>query len=97
MLRDSGHPAEALNLGVGHWRPADHVVEAGRELVLAAIEAGRPGEAQRHLDALDAHPDQEEVARLRHDLLQNIEQGDKGPRSVDVREDRSGLLGFLRR
>jgi hypothetical protein len=65
MLRDAGHAGDALNLGVGHWRPREHVVEAGRQLIEAAIDADRYGEARRHLDALSAHPDQAAVASLR--------------------------------
>ncbi len=50
MLRDEGRPDDALGLGVGHWRPRDHDVEVGRQLVRAAVEARRPGEARRMLD-----------------------------------------------
>ena len=77
MLRESGHAVDALNLGVGHWRPRDHVVEAGREVVEAAIEADRPGEARRQLDAMAAHPDQKGVERLRRELEGRIAQADK--------------------
>jgi hypothetical protein len=55
MLRREGKPELALSLGVGHWRPGEHVAAAGREMVHAAVEAGRIGEARRHLDALAAH------------------------------------------
>ena len=72
MLRDAGHAGDALNLGVGHWRPREHVVEAGRQLIQAAVEAQRPSEARRHLNALSDHPDQEAVARLRAELEQRI-------------------------
>src|SRR3954454_22427995 len=41
VLRDEGLPAEAIGLGIGHWRPREHQVEVGRQLVLAAIEARR--------------------------------------------------------
>ncbi|MBD5787975.1 hypothetical protein IF650_17595 [Cellulosimicrobium terreum] len=57
VLRDAGLPAEAVGLGVGHWRTREHVPEAGRQLVLAAIEAGRPLDARLHLDALAASSD----------------------------------------
>ncbi|UFU01704.1 hypothetical protein LQF12_09205 [Ruania suaedae] len=49
MLRSAHLPADALGLGVGHWSPADHSPEAGRQIVEAALEAGRVGEARRHL------------------------------------------------
>lgn len=52
MLREANLPAEALGLGVGHWDPQHHVPEAGRHVVLAALDAGRPAEARRHLEAL---------------------------------------------
>lgn len=52
MLREANLPAEALGLGVGHWDPKHHIPEAGRHVVLAALDAGRPAEARRHLNAL---------------------------------------------
>jgi hypothetical protein len=52
MLREANLPTEALGLGVGHWDPKHHVPEAGRHVVLAALDAGRPIEARRYLDAL---------------------------------------------
>jgi len=67
MLRREGMPEVALALGVGHWRPREHVPGAGRELVQAAAEAGRIGEARRHLDALAEHPDAD-VTDLRDQL-----------------------------
>ncbi|GLY18749.1 hypothetical protein LWF15_25355 [Kineosporia rhizophila] len=68
MLREAGHANDALNLGVGHWRPKEHVLPAGRELVLAAIEAERLSEARRHLAALAEHPDQNAVQALRQEI-----------------------------
>ncbi len=68
MLRREGMLDAALSLGVGHWRPREHVPEAGRELVQIAVQAGRIGEAKRHLAALEAHPDQGAVSNLRIDL-----------------------------
>ena len=68
MLRREGMLDAALSLGVGHWRPREHVPEAGRELVQIAVQAGRIGEAKRHLAALEAHPDQGAVNDLRIDL-----------------------------
>ena len=95
MLREEGLPAEALGLGVGHWRPREHDVEVGRQLVLAAIEARRPGEARRTMDALSAHPDDVAVARVRAELEPLVGEAERnraaGPPSgqipvVDVRE-----------
>lgn len=54
MLRTAGHPNEAFRLAVAHWRPAAHELAAGRQLVLAGIEAGRVDELRRHLSALAA-------------------------------------------
>ena len=68
MLRREGMLDAALSLGVGHWRPREHVPEAGRELVQIAVQAGRINEAKRHLSALEAHPDRGAVTQLRVDL-----------------------------
>lgn len=76
MLRDAGLPGDALGLGVGHWRPREHDVEAGRHLVYAAVDAGRMGEARRHLEALSLHPDQGRVAPLRAELEREIALAD---------------------
>jgi hypothetical protein len=78
ILREAGLPGDALNLGVGHWRVRDQLPDVARQLVLAAIEAGRPLEARHHLDALDLHPDKAAVARLRPELEQLIAQADQG-------------------
>ena len=68
MLRETQMPSDALGLGMAHWRPREHDLEAGRHLVLAAIEAGRIGDARRHLAALSLHPDEGRVAALRAEL-----------------------------
>lgn len=68
MLRRENMLDTALSLGVGHWRPREHVPEAGRELVQIAVQAGRIGEAKRHLAALGAHPNQSAVTDLHIDL-----------------------------
>ena len=97
MLREEGLPAEALGLGVGHWRLKEHVVEVGRQLVLAAAEAGRTADARRTLDVLLAsHPDTEKVEQVRPELQRAVEEAERvraaaGPPSgqipvVDVRE-----------
>ncbi len=75
MLRDAGLPGDALNLGVGHWRPREHDLEAGRQMVEAAVEAGRVGEARRHLEALGLHPDAGRAAALRAELERLIALG----------------------
>ncbi|WP_432488161.1 hypothetical protein [Kineococcus sp. SYSU DK018] len=80
ILRDAGMNDEALSLGVGHWRPREHDVEAGRHLVAAAIDSGRLAEARRHLKALGEHPDQGRVAPLRAELEEAIARADRAHR-----------------
>ncbi|NAZ75642.1 hypothetical protein GTQ99_09445 [Kineococcus sp. T13] len=80
VLRDAGMNDEALSLGVGHWRPREHDVEAGRHLVAAAIDAGRLAEARRHLKALAEHPDTGRVAQLRAELEDAIARADRARR-----------------
>lgn len=63
MLREADLPGDALGLGVGHWSPREHVVDAGVQVVRAALEAGRPAEARRHLEALGQAPDAEAASR----------------------------------
>ncbi|WP_432491417.1 hypothetical protein [Kineococcus auxinigenes] len=80
ILREAGMNDEALSLGVGHWRPREHDVEAGRHLVAAAIDAGRLAEARRHLKALAEHPDQDRVAPMRAELEDAIARADRAQR-----------------
>jgi hypothetical protein len=83
MLRQTGHADDALGVGVGHWRPKEHDVEAGRQLIEASIEAGRLSEARRHLEAMTAHPDTVGVEKIREELgkrLTKAERGGAGPR-----------------
>ncbi|MBD8077502.1 hypothetical protein [Cellulosimicrobium arenosum] len=68
VLREAGQPGEALGLGVGHWRAREHVPEAGRQVVLAAVEADRLLEARMHLDALADYPDSRAVSAMRSEL-----------------------------
>lgn len=55
MLREAHLPAEALALGVGHWDPANQIPEAGRQVIGAALDAGRPADARRHLSDLSEY------------------------------------------
>lgn len=55
MLRSANLPAEALALGVGHWAPSDQSPEAGRQVVLAALDAHRATEAREHLTNLETY------------------------------------------
>jgi hypothetical protein len=68
LLRNAGHPGEAFRLALAHWRPRDHELAAGRQLVLAGIEAGRAGELRRHLDALASRPGNVHAQLLRAEL-----------------------------
>jgi hypothetical protein len=77
ILRAAGMNDEALSLGVGHWRPREHDLDAGRELVAAAIDAGRLAEARRHLKALADHPDTGRVEKLRTELDDAIARADR--------------------
>ncbi|MFC7880033.1 hypothetical protein [Isoptericola sp. NPDC057391] len=65
ILRDAGMATEALGLGIGHWRAREHTPEVGRQLVLAALEAGRVAEARQHLESLALRPG---TAELRAEL-----------------------------
>ena len=72
VLRQAGLNDAALALGTGHWRPAEHTPEVGREMVQAALAAGRLGEAKRHRAALMSHPDSAQAAALAADLEKQI-------------------------
>src|SRR3954471_14319736 len=96
VLREEGLPQEAIGLGVGHWRPREHDVEVGRQLVVAPIEPHRPGDARRTLDNLAASPDTARVAEVTAELAPRVEEAERqraaaGPASgsipvIDVRE-----------
>jgi len=77
VLRDAGLPADALGLGIGHWRPREQTPEIGRHVVLAALEADRPLEAKQHLKSLDLYPDQGAIAALRAELSRAIARAEQ--------------------
>ncbi|MFI2752417.1 hypothetical protein ACGIF2_03165 [Cellulomonas sp. P22] len=79
VLREADLPVDALWLGVGHWRPREHDPEVARQLVLAAVEAGRPLEAKQHLGSLDMYPDARAVASLRVELVEIIADAEQQP------------------
>lgn len=81
ILREAGMPGDALNLGVGHWRPREHSLDAGMQMVHAAVAAGRIGEARRHLEALAAHPDQGRAAAVSSELESEIARAEEPPAS----------------
>lgn len=73
MLRDAGRPGDAVNLGMGHWRPREHDLDVGRQMVEASIEAARLGDARRHLQALLTHPDTAGAQAIERELRPLIE------------------------
>lgn len=81
LLREAGDNDGALTLGMGHWRPTEHPVAAGREMVSAAVDARRLAEARRHLDALDAHPDAQGSQATRRDLERAITAAERARRT----------------
>jgi hypothetical protein len=97
MLREAGLPDEALGLGVGHWRSAEHDVDAGRQLVEAAVDAGRQADARRYLDVLIEHPSLGGNPRLRHDLEQRVRELERtrppADPVVDLRENGAAPTG----
>ncbi|MEK8228627.1 hypothetical protein NKG05_25410 [Oerskovia sp. M15] len=77
LLREAGLPVDALGLGVGHWRAKEHTPAAGRQLVLAAIDADRIFEAKHHLESLGTYPDAALVAPLQTELKLAIAQAEQ--------------------
>ena len=57
LLREEHLPSDAVMLGIAHWRPGSHDLDAARQLVLAAAEAQRLGDLRRHFDNLLAGPE----------------------------------------
>lgn len=72
MLRREELAGEALSLGTGHWRPKEHSLEVGREMVEAALDADRPGDARRNLEAIASHPDTDAAERLTKKLAVRV-------------------------
>lgn len=81
LLRAAGDHDGALTLGMGHWRPTEHPLAAGREMVSAAVDARRLAEARRHLDALEAHPDAQGRQATRRDLERAISAAERARRT----------------
>ncbi|MEJ5945688.1 hypothetical protein WDZ17_10335 [Pseudokineococcus basanitobsidens] len=79
ILREEGLPGDALGLGVGHWRPREHRIDAGVQLVHAAVEAGRVSEARRHLEAMSLHPDSARVEVVQAELERVIAGAEGSP------------------
>ena len=78
MLREAGLPGEGLGLGVGHWSPRDNIVEAGRQVVMAALDAGRPADARRHLEALGTANDRAGAVAAVRDLEPLVARAEVG-------------------
>lgn len=77
LLRTSGHANDALGLGVGHWRPREHVLDAGVQVVLSAVDAGRVGEARTQLAILDSTPHRADLQAVRGELERAIESAQR--------------------
>ncbi|MGN2367391.1 hypothetical protein ACTFPK_03515 [Actinotignum sp. UMB0459] len=65
ILREAGHPDQALSLGLAHWDPATHSFEAGEALVRTALAAGRASEARAYLREMEPYASAAELAELR--------------------------------
>ncbi|MDY5127478.1 hypothetical protein ACRQF6_01485 [Actinotignum sp. GS-2025f] len=65
ILREAGHPDQALTLGLAHWDPATHSFEAGEALVRTALAAGRTSEARAYLREMEPYASAAELAELR--------------------------------
>ncbi|EPD27040.1 hypothetical protein [Actinotignum schaalii] len=65
ILREAGHPDQALSLGLAHWDPATHSFEAGEALVRTALAAGRTNEARAYLREMEPYASAAELAELR--------------------------------
>lgn len=65
ILREAGHPDQALSLGLAHWDPATHNFEAGEALVRTALAAGRTNEARAYLREMEPYASAAELAELR--------------------------------
>jgi len=77
LLREAEQPVEALGLGVGHWRVREQDPEVARQLVHAALEAGRPLEARQYLAALGQREDAAELSDLRDELAEVVAQAEQ--------------------
>lgn len=77
LLREASMPVEALGLGLGHWRVREHDPEVGRQLVDAALEAGRPFDAKQYLAALEDRDDAEQLSALRAQLAREIAESEQ--------------------
>lgn len=92
-LRNAGLAEDALRLGTGHWRPGSHVLGAGREIVLAALEAGRLQEARRVLHILRDHPDRFRAGILCADLDLRLARLKARNVRLGTRPDRAAAVG----
>ncbi|HLT85448.1 MAG TPA: hypothetical protein VKZ83_14540 [Phototrophicaceae bacterium] len=77
-LRDADLPGDGLGLGVGQWSPRGHIPEAGRQIVLAALDAERPLDARRHLDELKEARDDAETHAVVAELEPRVAAAERG-------------------
>jgi hypothetical protein len=95
LLRAAGHPDEAFRLTLARWRPHDHGLGTGRQLVLAGLEAGRTAELSRHLDALSACPGGAAARMLRTELARYSTTGKGAFPAPTSRTRTSAVLSVL--
>ena len=64
MLRETQMPSDALGLGVAHWRPREHDLEAGRHLAALSLhpDSGRVAALRAELEGLLARLEAERAA-----------------------------------
>lgn len=65
VLREAGLPSAGIGLGLGRWRPENQIFEAGEQLVLAALDAGRVSEAEEFLSKLPTAEHSNQIESLR--------------------------------
>lgn len=65
VLRDAGLPSAGIGLGLGRWRPEEQIFEAGEQLILAALDAGRVSEAKQFLSKLPTTDHGDQIESLR--------------------------------
>ena len=67
-LVKAGKVGDGVALGVGHWKPAQHVPEAGAALVRASLAAGSPADAEFEVGLMADNAKDDESRGLVADL-----------------------------
>jgi len=76
ILREANLPVEAIGLGIGQWRPLEHTPRAAKHLIAATLEADRPFDARRHLEAIQGHRDAKAAAAVAAEFEAKIAQAE---------------------